>query len=427
MPATVIVGVQWGDEGKGKVVDLMSKDIDLVVRYQGGANAGHTLCVGTQKIILHLIPSGILHSHTQCLIGPGVVLDLKGLIEEIAFVQKAGYLKDPKQLLISDSCTLLMPYHKKLDQLRERKAQETKIGTTGKGIGPAYEDRTSRQALLFSDLFHKNPLSIKQTLKEKNFLIEKLYGKKPFSEDEILNLLKKASQVLSIHRLSNFSYHLHKSLSEEKNILFEGAQGALLDLHYGTYPFVTSSSTLSGSVCAASGIGPCHISKIIGIMKAYTTRVGEGPFPSELKDHIGAFLQDKGVEKGATTNRPRRCGWLDLTALKHAVRINGLHELVLMKLDVLSGLESLKICTHYEIENKKTDIFPTNLQYLKKAKPIYKDFEPWKEDLSSLKDWNHLPKKVKDYVSFIEKEVKCPIRLLSVGPKREQTITRMPL
>ncbi|MCB0351087.1 MAG: adenylosuccinate synthase, partial [Bdellovibrionales bacterium] len=338
MPGIIVIGSQWGDEGKGKVVDVFSSQSDYVVRYQGGANAGHTLVVDGKKTVLHLVPSGILHPNTICVIGAGVVLDVEKLAEEILALQKNGLLKDPKQLLISDSATVLLSYHRQLDQAREKAAGLEKIGTTGKGIGPAYEDRASRKAILFGDLFNTDTLKAKleASLKEKNFLLEKMYEQKPADIQDVLASALKAAEKLAPFRCRDTSLVVHKALRQNKKILFEGAQGTLLDLLHGTYPFVTSSSTLSGSACVGVGVGPGAIDKVIGITKAYTTRVGSGPFPTELDDENGERLRAVGQEFGATTGRSRRCGWLDLVALRYALRINGITNLALMKIDVLS-------------------------------------------------------------------------------------------
>ena len=325
MSGIVVVGSQWGDEGKGKVVDVFSSQSDYVVRYQGGANAGHTLIVDGKKTVLHLVPSGILHPSTTCVIAAGVVLDIETLFQEIQALKANGLMTNPEQLLISDNCTVLLSYHRKLDQARESSLGREKIGTTGKGIGPAYEDRASRKAILFGDLFSPDTLKekIQASLKEKNYLL-KMYGQEPVSEDEILSTVTKFAQELKPHRCQDTSLLVHKASKKGQKILFEGAQGTLLDLMHGTYPFVTSSSTLAGSVCSSVGIGPRSIDKVIGITKAYATRVGSGPFPTELDNEVGEKMRSVGHEFGATTGRTRRCGWLDLVALRYAVRINGI-------------------------------------------------------------------------------------------------------
>lgn len=429
MSAIVVIGSQWGDEGKGKVVDVFSAKSDYVVRYQGGANAGHTLIVNGHKTILHLIPSGILHPNTKCIIGPGVVLDAETLVQEIEALQKAGHLSDPSQLIISESCTVLMPYHRKLDQMREEKLKNEKIGTTGKGIGPAYEDRASRRAILVGDLFNEKTLQSKleRSLEEKNFLLKNLYESEGFEISEMMTRLKTYAEKLSPYRVRDTSLIIHKALKQGKKVLFEGAQGTLLDLLHGTYPFVTSSSTIAGSACIGTGIGPGKIKKVIGITKAYTTRVGSGPFPTELTDEIGKTLRDQGHEYGSTTGRERRCGWLDLVALKYAIRINGITNISFMKIDVLSGLESINVCTGYELNGEVTDEFPISVDGLESIKPVYKTLPGWTEDLSQMTSLEALPKNAKDYIQFVSNELATPIDVVSVGPGREQTLWIKPL
>ena len=429
MPGIIVIGSQWGDEGKGKVVDVFSSQSDYVVRYQGGANAGHTLVVDGKKTVLHLVPSGILHPNTICVIGAGVVLDVEKLAEEILALQKNGLLKDPKQLLISDSATVLLSYHRQLDQAREKAAGLEKIGTTGKGIGPAYEDRASRKAILFGDLFNTDTLKAKleASLKEKNFLLEKMYEQKPADIQDVLASALKAAEKLAPFRCRDTSLVVHKALRQNKKILFEGAQGTLLDLLHGTYPFVTSSSTLSGSACVGVGVGPGAIDKVIGITKAYTTRVGSGPFPTELDDENGERLRAVGQEFGATTGRSRRCGWLDLVALRYALRINGITNLALMKIDVLSGLKEIKVCTSYELDGQIIKDYPVSPGDLERAKPIYESMPGWTEDISIVKNVKDLPKNCQDYAQFIGKELATPIDVLSVGPGRDQTLWLKPL
>lgn len=424
-----MIGSQWGDEGKGKVVDVFSSQSDYVVRYQGGANAGHTLVVDGKKTVLHLVPSGILHPTAICVIGAGVVLDIEKLAEEIQALQENGLLKDPKQLLISDSATVLLSYHRELDQAREKAAGLEKIGTTGKGIGPAYEDRASRKAILFGDLFNPKTLrsKIEASLKEKNFLLEKMYKQKPVSLDEVLERATQAADKLAPFRCKDTSLIVHKALRQNKKVLFEGAQGTLLDLLHGTYPYVTSSSTLSGSACIGTGVGPGSIDKVIGITKAYTTRVGSGPFPTELSDDTGERLRAVGQEFGATTGRARRCGWLDLVALRYALRINGITNLALMKIDVLSGLKEIKVCTAYELDGQVIKDYPVSPGDLERAKPIYESLPGWSEDISIVKNIKDLPKNTHDYAQFIGKELATPIDVMSVGPGRDQTLWLKPL
>ncbi len=429
MPGLIVIGSQWGDEGKGKVVDVFSSQSDYVVRYQGGANAGHTLIVDGKKTVLHLVPSGVLHPNTKCIISTGVVLDIETIVEEIKALKVNGLLQDSKQLLISDTATVLLRYHRELDQAREKKAEHEKIGTTGKGIGPAYEDRASRKAILFGDLFDPSTLREKlvKSLDEKNYLLEHMYGKKPVDVDELIKEIAVYTEELKPYRCKNTSYKIHQALKADKKILFEGAQGTLLDLLHGTYPYVTSSSTIAGSACIGSGIGPNQIQKVVGITKAYTTRVGSGPFPTELDDEVGNHMGTVGKEFGATTGRKRRCGWLDLVALKYAIRINGITNLALMKIDVLSGLENIKLCTSYELNGEITTVYPSTPGDLAKAKPIYKEVKGWSEDISEAKALQDLPAEARSLVSLIGSELGTPIDVVSVGPGRKQTIWVKPL
>ncbi|MCC6277635.1 MAG: adenylosuccinate synthase [Oligoflexia bacterium] len=429
MPGIVVVGAQWGDEGKGKVVDVFSSQAELVVRYQGGNNAGHTLVVNGQKTVLHLIPSGILHKKCQCIISGGVVLDPEVLIEEIKALKDKGLLKDPNHLKISDSATLIMPYHKIIDQSREEKLGREKIGTTGRGIGPAYEDRASRKAILFRDLFDSETLKqkLQLALEEKNFLIEHYFRKPTLKLDELHQKYFDFGQILKPFRIEDPGLVVATALSKKKKVLFEGAQGTLLDLNHGTYPYVTSSSTVAGSACTGVGIGPSQINKVIGITKAYTTRVGTGPFPTELNNEVGDLIQKKGAEFGATTGRRRRCGWLDLIALKYAVRVNGITSVALMKLDVLTGLPEIKVATAYDLDGRKITEFPTSADDLERVKPILKSFKGWTKDLSTVRKKSQLPKEARAYVDFIEKFVGVKADIISTGPDREETIWVKPL
>lgn len=428
MSGIIVIGSQWGDEGKGKAVDVFSAEADYVIRYQGGANAGHTLNIGNQKKILHLIPSGIFHSNTTCIISAGVVLDIETLVSEIQAIKQSGdYLNKPSKLLISDSATVLLSYHRVLDQAREKAVNGVKIGTTGKGIGPAYEDRASRKALLFGDLFtNKETLKnkLEKSLSEKNFLIEKFYKQTPVSLENILNKVLSLREELKFYRCHDTSSVIYKALKENKKVLFEGAQGSLLDLLHGTYPYVTSSSTLSGSALVGSGIGPGFIKKVIAITKAYTTRVGGGPFLTECTGEEGELLQKTGEEWGATTGRMRRCGWLDLPALKYSARINGITHLALMKLDVLSYLKEIPVCVAYTLKGKTIYDYPVYSSELSEFKPVYTVLPGWQEDISSMKKFEELPKKAQDYIRLIQKELDIPVEVVSVGPTREATIWR---
>ncbi len=429
MPGIVVVGSQWGDEGKGKIVDVFSSNVHYVVRYQGGANAGHTLVVNGKSTILHLIPSGILHGKTKCVIGTAVVIDPEKLVSEINSLKKAGYLQNTEQLLISDQATLVMPYHKAIDTARELKAGNNKLGTTGRGIGPCYEDRASRKALLISDLFHPDVLKRKlsQTLEEKNFLLKEFFNQETIDLETLYQELLELAKILKPYRCSNSSHLIHTALKEGKHVLFEGAQGVLLDLYHGTYPYVTSSSTIAGSACLGAGVGPSVLQTIVGITKAYTTRVGEGPFPTELLNDIGKDIQEKGHEFGATTGRTRRCGWIDLVALRYAIRVSGITSIVLTKIDVLSHFDEIGICTAYRYDGKETKVFPTDQEVLSKVEPVYEMLPGWKSDISNAKQIRELPQAAQNYINFIDKNIEVPIDVISNGPGREQILWIKPL
>lgn len=429
MAGIVVVGAQWGDEGKGKVVDVFSAHADLVVRYQGGANAGHTLVVNGVKTVLHLIPSGVLHPKCNCMIAPGVVLDIEEVVKEIRDLKAAGVLTNPEQLKISDQCTVLLSYHRKLDAAREVAAGNEKIGTTGKGIGPAYEDRASRKAILFGDLFDRERLKgkLEASLKEKNFLLEQFYKQEPVAVEPLFGRLVELAAELEPYRSKDTSLVVHRAIKAGKKVLFEGAQGTMLDLLHGTYPFVTSSSTITGSACVGTGIGPSVMQKIVGITKAYTTRVGSGPFPTEMNETLSERFRQEGGEFGATTGRPRRCGWLDLVALKYAIRVNGLTSLALMKLDVLSGHEKIEVCTAYRLDGVEIKELPVNSNDLSRVEPIYRTLNGWTEDLRNVRAIQDLPQAARDFIQFIATEVATPIDVVSVGPGREQTLWIKPL
>ena len=431
MSGIIVIGSQWGDEGKGKAVDVFSSEADYVIRYQGGSNAGHTLNIKGQKKILHLIPSGIFHSNTTCIISSGVVLDIETIASEIQAIKQSGhYLNDPSKLLISDSATVSLNYHKVLDQVREKAANGVKIGTTGKGIGPAYEDRASRKALLFCDLFTDEKTlktKLERALSEKNFLIEKFYKEKPVSLKNTFDQIFILREELKHHRCHDTSFLIHKALKENKKVLFEGAQGSLLDLTHGTYPYVTSSNTLAAAALVGSGIGPGFIQKVVAITKAYTTRVGEGPFPTECSGKEGDILQKTGEEWGATTGRMRRCGWLDLPALKYAVRINGITQLALMKLDVLSHLKEIPVCVAYQLDGKTISDYPVHSSKLASSKPVYKTLSGWQKDISHIRRFEDLPEAAQNYITLIQKELNTPVDMISVGPSREATIWRRQL
>lgn len=429
MSGTVVVGAQWGDEGKGKLIDVFAANADFVVRYQGGANAGHTLVVNGVKTVLHLVPSGVLHPDTTCVVTSGVVIDVFGILTEIKKLKDNGHLQNPKQLLISDSATAILPYHKSIDAAREDELSDGKIGTTGRGIGPAYEDRASRRAILIGDLYDRASLrkKLELALREKNFLIENYYKGTPFNIDDLMKDLESAAQELAPYRCRDTSSVIAKALKAGKRVLFEGAQGTMLDLMHGTYPYVTSSSTLAGSACIGAGIGPTHIQKVIGVFKAYTTRVGSGPFPTELTDDIGKKIQMDGNEFGATTGRSRRCGWLDLVALKYAIRVNGITNLALMKLDVLSGHERVGVCTGYKLNGEPISELPPNSYELEKVEPIIEYLPGWKEDISKLTTLKDLPRATTNFIDYIVTQLGTPIDVISIGPGRDQTLWVKPL
>ncbi len=381
MANVIIVGAQWGDEGKGKVVDIYTEHVNDVVRYQGGNNAGHTLVVGNEKTILHLIPSGILHEGKRCIIGNGVVLDPQVFLQEIVNLKKKGYLADDRQLVVDSNVHIIMPYHKAIDIARESNSGQRKIGTTGRGIGPTYEDKIGRRGIRLIDLVKPEVFTRKldEMLPEKNFLLEKFLGVAPLSRDAILAEYSEYGRQLEKY-LGNASVLINQSITAGHHVLFEGAQGSLLDVDHGTYPYVTSSSTIAGGACTGAGVGPRFIDEVIGISKAYVTRVGEGPFPSELTDAMGEQLRQAGQEFGSTTGRPRRTGWFDAVALREAVRTNGMTGLAITKMDVLNDLETIKICTAYAYRGQLLEDFPRDLEVLKECKPVYEEMEGWQSD-----------------------------------------------
>ena len=429
MAGIVVVGAQWGDEGKGKIVDVFSAKADYVVRYQGGSNAGHTLVVNGKKTVLHLIPSGILHPETTCVIASGVVIDIEGLVKEIESAVTAGHLVESRQLMISDSATVILPYHKALDAAREKALSEAKIGTTGKGIGPAYEDRASRRGILFADLFDHKILGEKLdlALKEKNLLLKSMYGHEGVEVGRLIEWIEPFAKKLAPYRARDASLTVHRALKGGKKVLFEGAQGTLLDVLHGTYPYVTSSNTVAGAACTGTGIGPTSITSVIGIMKAYTTRVGSGPFPTELSDEVGERMRSQGHEFGSTTGRPRRTGWLDLVALKYAIRVNGITNLALIKMDVLTGFERIGVCTSYELDGETLHDFPSKASDLERVKPNIEYMAGWKEDLTKVLSLKDLPRNATNYIDFVGKTLGSPIDVISVGPGREQTLWVKPL
>jgi adenylosuccinate synthase len=423
MANVAIIGAQWGDEGKGKIVDLFTHDADVIVRFQGGNNAGHTLVVDGKKTVLHLIPSGALHSQKLCVIGNGVVIDPEVLIEEIQGLKAQGHLQDDAMLRISEEAHLIMPYHKAIDQARERLRGEGMIGTTGRGIGPAYEDKVARVGIRFVDLLEGETFQekLRRNIEEKNIYLRAILKEKTLDFQEMHDGYAAYRDKLKPH-VTNTSLLLDQQIRAGKRIMFEGAQGTLLDVDHGTYPFVTSSSTVSGNVCSGSGVGPRQIHQVIGISKAYTTRVGSGPFPTELFGPEGETLRREGVEFGATTGRSRRCGWLDIVAVRHAVRINGITGIALTKLDVLTGFPTIPICTAYRFNGERVAEFPASLKTMQGVKPVYETLEGWREPLTEVTQFSELPASAQRYVKRIEELLETEIILVSVGPGREQTV-----
>ena len=422
MSNIVIVGTQWGDEGKGKIVDLLAEHADIVVRFQGGNNAGHTMVVDGKQFISHLVPSGILQKK-RCIIGNGLVVDPEVLIEELDKLKTMGINAGPDELMISEKAHVIMPYHKNIDLAREIKKGDKKIGTTGRGIGPAYEDKATRRGIRFVELIDVEVFKEKVTtiLEEKNFYLKNYLSAETLDPEVIIEQYTQYAKRLAPH-VTNVSVSIFEAIKAGKQVLFEGAQGTHLDIDHGTYPFVTSSNTVSGNACNGAGVGPKVISGVIGIVKAYTTRVGRGPFPTELFDKTGDFIQEKGAEFGATTGRKRRCGWLDTVILKNAVRLNGLTGIAITKLDVLGGLKSLHICTAYEFEGKIVKDFPASLKVLAGCKPIFENMPGWSDDISGIRKIEDLPENARNYLKRIEELIETPIDIVSVGPGREETI-----
>jgi adenylosuccinate synthase len=426
MSNVVVVGAQWGDEGKGKVVDLLASRADMVVRFQGGNNAGHTLVVKGEKTICHLIPSGILHKEKKCLIANGVVIDPEVLLDEIKMLTSKGIVITPENLSISEKAHIIMPYHKAIDIASEQAKGDDKIGTTGRGIGPCYEDKAGRRGVRAIDLLDPETLAekIRFNLKEKNFLLTRFYGATALEFEPIYSKYIEMAEILRPY-IANVSILVDRVAEKKGKILFEGAQGTHLDIDHGTYPFVTSSNPVSGSACAGVGVGPDKLHHILGIVKAYTTRVGSGPFTTELKDETGNYLQEKGAEFGATTGRRRRCGWLDLVMMKDSIRYNGFTSIGMTKLDVLTGLDVIKACVAYELDGKKIDYMPANVKALARCTPVYEEFKGWKEDLSNARAVEELPEEAKIYLKRLEEIMKVPFSIISVGPMRDQTIELM--
>ena len=424
MPNVIVVGTQWGDEGKGKVVDIYSEFADVVVRHQGGNNAGHTLVVDGEKIIFHLVPSGVLHKNKINMIGSGVVVDPEVLWHEIDFLQQRGVLDKPERMKLSYDAHVIMPYHQRMDHLREeRKSGEKKIGTTGRGIGPVYEDKYARRGIRIRDLTNPEKLSqkLEENLEYYNFQFEHWFRSEKLEKEPILARTLELGEKLRPFMAST-SLLLQEQISHGRNILFESAQGAMLDIDHGTFPYVTSSNTIAGGACTGMGVGPTKIHRVIGISKAYTTRVGGGPFPTELHNEMGDKLRENGQEFGSTTGRPRRCGWFDALVAKHAARINGLSGLALTKLDVLSGIDPIRICVGYRYENTLIDEFPGDLDIVANGQPVYEDVPGWKEDISDVRDYEELPGAARKYLQRLEDLSGLPIVLVSIGPARRETI-----
>lgn len=417
----VIVGTQWGDEGKGKVIDILSRKVDCIVRYQGGNNAGHTVVVKDREYIFHLIPSGILHPGKICCIGNGVVVNPSGLIKEIDELCACG-VSVRGRLKISCLAHIIMPYHKILDQLRETKRKH-KIGTTGRGIGPCYSDKVNRCGIRIGDLLNPRLFKekLKDNLKEKNEIFRRVYGHPGFSFERIYREYLGYARLLSSY-VCDTALFLNKAISEKKDILFEGAQGTFLDIDFGTYPFVTSSSATSGGACIGTGVAPVKIDKVIGVAKAYTTRVGEGPFPTEFTPVFAKFMRQKGKEFGATTGRPRRCGWFDSVMVKKAVMLNGISELAIMKLDILEGLKTIKICTAYRYKGKICKEFPYDLEALNNIRPVYKEMPGWDKQAQPVKRYKELPLSARNYLSVLQDILCAKVSVVSIGSGREETI-----
>ncbi|WP_457567088.1 adenylosuccinate synthase [Desulfurobacterium sp.] len=423
-----IVGTQWGDEGKGKIVDILSDRADIIARFQGGNNAGHTVVINGNKYVLHLLPSGILHNNKVCVLGNGMVIDLEALINEIEFIKRVGKSVEGR-ILLSERAHIILPYHKQLDAASEAKKGDGSIGTTLKGIGPAYRDKAGRMGIRVADL--KNPETFKKRLveniKEKSIILKYVYGYEPdLNADEIYTSTMRAFEKLEPFVADTISF-LNRAIDEGKNVLFEGAQATLLDIDAGTYPFVTSSNSSALGIASGTGISPKKIQKVAGIAKAYTTRVGSGPFPTELGCQLGELLRARGHEYGSTTGRPRRCGWLDLVAVKYSTTVNDLDSLVITKLDVLDAFEEIKVCTGYKLNGKTVDSFPSTVEELESVEPVYETLPGWHTETTHVKEFNKLPENAKEFIKFIEEFIGIPVSLVSTGPQRSEIICRTPL
>jgi adenylosuccinate synthase len=421
LSTTVVLGAQWGDEGKGKVTDFFASTADYVVRFQGGNNAGHTIVVGEDKLALSLTPSGVLYPECTPVIGSGCVIDLGFLKQELEMLEEKGV--STEKLVISPNAHLIMPYHKLLDELIEEKLGKNKIGTTKKGIGPCYADKIQRKGIRVQDLLDKNNFSekVKRNIKEVNLTLTKIYNQPPLVADEIVDEFDTYFDIVSDH-IADTSLLIANAIKNNKSILFEGAQGTLLDIDHGTYPFVTSSNTSSGNAAIGSGVGPKNLDRIVGVTKAYISRVGSGPLLTEQENEIGDYLIEKGAEFGVVTGRRRRCGWLDLISLKYSVRVNSLTELFITKLDVLSGLEELKLCVGYKNSNEVLTEYPYGQNILNTAEPVYETLDGWTDDISTIKNFEDLPKNAQIYIKAIEDFIEVPITFISVGPERTENI-----
>lgn len=423
MSAFIVLGAQWGDEGKGKMTDYLAEEAEVVVRFQGGNNAGHTVEVGDRQYKLHLIPSGILYDDKLNVIGNGVVVDPKALFEEIGYLEKEGVKVTPEKLIISDRAHVIMPYHKLLDKLKEEARGKNDIGTTGKGIGPCYTDKIERCGIRICDLLHEKVFEekLREDMAMKNTYITKVYGGEAIDVEEVLKEYNEYAKRIRPF-VQDTSVKVYNEIKAKKNVLFEGAQGMLLDIDYGTYPFVTSSNTTAGGVSNGVGIGPNMITNAVGIAKAYTTRVGKGPFPTELLDEVGEWIRETGHEYGVTTGRSRRCGWLDLVIIKSSVRVSGLTSLAVTKIDTLAGLEKIKVCVGYKFNGEIIDYFPASLEDLANCEPVYETFDGWDSSVADARKYEDLPENSRKYLERIAEFTETKISIVSVGPKRDQTM-----
>ena len=419
---SVLVGAQWGDEGKGKVIDILTEDVDYIVRYQGGNNAGHTVVIGDKQYVLHLIPSGILHDNKICVIGHGVVVDPKAVLDEVSLLTKQG-IEVGDRLKISDKAHVIFPYHRKIDEIRETKRKKGKIGTTKRGIGPCYSDKVARVGIRMGDLYDEEYFRerLEINLLEKNVIMKDLSGFDGYSVDEVFEEYNAYAEKLKKY-VCDTTLLLNNALKEKKSILFEGAQGTFLDVDYGTYPYVTSSNSTAGGACTGAGIGPSRIDRVYGVVKAYTTRVGEGPFPTEFGTELMKEIRTKGGEFGATTGRARRCGWFDSVLVKNSVEINGMDKVIITKLDVLDELKTIKICTSYKYKGETYNSVPGKPRFLDICEPVYEEHPGWEADTSNITSYNDLPENARKYLDRIQELIGTEIMLVSVGKSRKQTL-----